>query len=133
MDVAEIKLGNVGVWRSIMVIVDTFRLSPELSMKRPAEAVNKWRLDLLLKERAEHGVKVFVLLYKEVGMALTINSAYTKKILSMQHEKNIQVSGVAFSEACLQLCQAKAKSYSLCRKASSLMLDRALNTPLIFT
>ena len=65
-------------------------------MKRPAEAVNKWRLDLLLKERAEHGVKVFVLLYKEVGMALTINSAYTKKILSMQHEKNIQVSWVAF-------------------------------------
>lgn len=73
-------------------------------MKRPAEAVNKWRLDLLLKERAEHGVKVFVLLYKEVGMTLTINSAYTKKILSMQHEKNIQVSRVAFLEACLQHC-----------------------------
>lgn len=71
-------------------------------MKRPAEAVNKWRLDLLLKERAEHGVKIFILLYKEVGMALTINSAYTKKILSMQHANNIQVSRVLFSEVCLQ-------------------------------
>jgi phospholipase D1/2 len=41
-------------------------------------------------ELQEEGVRVFVLLYKEVEMALGINSFYSKKILSQLHP-NIRV------------------------------------------
>lgn len=38
----------------------------------------------------QQGVKVFVLLYKEVEMALGINSYYSKQVLASSHE-NIKV------------------------------------------
>lgn len=59
-------------------------------MKRPTET-HKWGLDVLLKERAEAGVKIFILLYKEIEMTLTINSSYTKKKLTSLHPENIKV------------------------------------------
>ncbi|VDN02247.1 unnamed protein product [Thelazia callipaeda] len=65
-------------------------LSPEIFMKRPPVEGNRWRLDEILKRKAEQGVKVFVLLYKEMEMALGINSIYTKRTLQSLH-KNIKV------------------------------------------
>lgn len=41
----------------------------------------------------EEGVKVYVLIYKEVELALTLNSAYTKTTLMSLHP-NIKVNSV---------------------------------------
>ncbi|XP_026841191.1 phospholipase D2 isoform X1 [Drosophila persimilis] len=64
-------------------------LSPEIYMKRPALDGDYWRLDKILLRKAEQGVRVFVLLYKEVEMALGINSYYSKSTLA-KHD-NIKV------------------------------------------
>lgn len=64
-------------------------LSPEIYMKRPALDGDYWRLDKILLRKAKQGVRVFVLLYKEVEMALGINSYYSKSTLA-KHE-NIKV------------------------------------------
>ncbi|GJQ65160.1 Pld [Trypoxylus dichotomus] len=65
-------------------------LSPEIYLKRPALDGDYWRLDKLLQRKAEEGVKIFVLLYKEFEMALGLNSYYSKQVLSNAHE-NIKV------------------------------------------
>lgn len=51
---------------------------------------SKWRLDVLLHRKAEQGVKIYILLYKELEMALGINSMYTKRHLTRMHD-NIKV------------------------------------------
>ncbi|KAI9793237.1 MAG: hypothetical protein M1816_000658 [Peltula sp. TS41687] len=56
-------------------------LSPELFLRRPPYYNQEWRLDQVLKRRAEAGVKIFVMVYKEVEAALTCNSAHTKDAL----------------------------------------------------
>ncbi|KAL7982913.1 hypothetical protein Chor_013519 [Crotalus horridus] len=58
-------------------------------MKRPAQS-DEWRLDLILKHKAEQGVHVCVLLFKEVGLALGLNSGYSKRALMLLHP-NIKV------------------------------------------
>ncbi|CAD6195581.1 unnamed protein product [Caenorhabditis auriculariae] len=72
------------------IYITDWWLSPEIFMKRPALEGNYWRLDEILKRKAEQGVKVFVLLYKEMEMALGLNSIYSKKTLQGLHE-NIKV------------------------------------------
>lgn len=42
-------------------------LSPELFLRRPPVQHQEWRLDHVLKRRAEAGVKIYVIVYKEVG------------------------------------------------------------------
>ncbi|KAI9681583.1 MAG: hypothetical protein M1829_000780 [Trizodia sp. TS-e1964] len=56
-------------------------LSPELFLRRPPYYNQEWRLDQVLKRRAEAGVKIFVIVYKEVEQAITCNSAHTKHVL----------------------------------------------------
>ena len=56
-------------------------LSPELFLRRPPYYNQEWRLDQVLKRRAEAGVKIYVIVYKEVAAALTCNSAHTKHAL----------------------------------------------------
>ena len=56
-------------------------LSPELFLRRPPYFNQEWRLDKVLKRRAEAGVKIFVIVYKEVAQALTCNSEHTKHAL----------------------------------------------------
>ena len=56
-------------------------LSPELFLRRPPYYNQEWRLDQVLKRRAEAGVKIYVIVYKEVAQALTCNSAHTKHAL----------------------------------------------------
>ncbi|KAH7136524.1 hypothetical protein EDB81DRAFT_82438 [Dactylonectria macrodidyma] len=57
-------------------------LSPELFLRRPPYYEQNYRLDKLLKKKAEEGVKIFVMVYKEVEQALTCNSAHTKHALN---------------------------------------------------
>ncbi|KAG6038737.1 hypothetical protein E4U41_003764 [Claviceps citrina] len=56
-------------------------LSPELFLRRPPYHKQDFRLDQILKRRAEAGVKIFVSVYKEVEAALTCNSRHTKHAL----------------------------------------------------
>ena len=72
------------------IFIADWWLTPEIYMKRPALDGDYWRLDKILLRKAIEGVKVFVLLYKEVEMAMGMNSLYTKQTLSGLHE-NIKV------------------------------------------
>lgn len=56
-------------------------LSPELFLRRAPYYNQEWRLDQILKRRAEAGVKIYVVVYKEVESALTCNSIHTKHAL----------------------------------------------------
>lgn len=72
------------------IFITGFFLSPEIYLKRPVIVGDKWRLDKLLQRKAEQGVKIYVLIYKEIEITLPINSAYSKRILTLSH-KNIKV------------------------------------------
>lgn len=65
-------------------------LCPDLYLRRPFSSNEASRLDHLLEAKAKMGVQIFILLYKEVALALKINSNYTKQRLLKLHE-NIKV------------------------------------------
>ncbi len=56
-------------------------LSPELFLRRPPHHNQEWRLDQVLKRRAEAGVQIYIIVYREVEAALTCNSEHTKHAL----------------------------------------------------
>ncbi|XP_056421164.1 phospholipase D1 [Hyla sarda] len=72
------------------IFITDWWLSPEIFLKRPVVEGNRWRLDCVLKRKAQQGVKIFVMLYKEVELALGINSEYSKRTLMRIHP-NIKV------------------------------------------
>ncbi|XP_034854836.1 phospholipase D1 isoform X4 [Mirounga leonina] len=72
------------------IFITDWWLSPEIFLKRPVVEGNRWRLDCILKRKAQQGVRVFVMLYKEVELALGINSEYSKRTLIRLHP-NIKV------------------------------------------
>lgn len=63
------------------IYIEDWWLSPELFLRRPPYYNQEWRLDQVLKRRAEAGVKIFVIVYREVEAAITCNSAHTKHAL----------------------------------------------------
>ncbi|XP_046532750.1 phospholipase D2 isoform X1 [Equus quagga] len=71
------------------IFITDWWLSPEMYLKRPAHS-DDWRLDIMLKKKAEEGVRVSVLLFKEVELALGINSGYSKRVLMLLHP-NVKV------------------------------------------
>ncbi|XP_043997968.1 phospholipase D1a [Gambusia affinis] len=72
------------------IFITDWWLSPEIFLKRPVVEGNRWRLDCILKRKAQQGVRIFVMLYKEVELALGINSGYSKRTLTHLHP-NIKV------------------------------------------
>lgn len=60
------------------VYIHDWWLSPELYMRRPAAISQKWRLDRLLQRKASQGVKIFVIVYRNIESAIPIDSEYTK-------------------------------------------------------
>uniref|UniRef100_A0A672PKN1 Phospholipase n=1 Tax=Sinocyclocheilus grahami TaxID=75366 RepID=A0A672PKN1_SINGR len=72
------------------IFITDWWLSPEIFLKRPVVEGNRWRLDWILKRKAQQGVRIFVMLYKEVELALGINSEYSKRTLMRLHP-NIKV------------------------------------------
>ncbi|KAG5069058.1 hypothetical protein JHK85_001435 [Glycine max] len=62
----------------------------ELYLRRPFDSFSTSRLDSLLEEKANQGVQIYVLLYKEVSLALKINSLYSMRRLLKIHE-NVRV------------------------------------------
>ncbi|KAI5281820.1 Phospholipase D1 [Manis pentadactyla] len=72
------------------IFITDWWLSPEIFLKRPVVEGNRWRLDCILKRKALQGVKIFIMLYKEVELALGINSEYSKRTLMRLHP-NVKV------------------------------------------
>ncbi|CAG9820118.1 unnamed protein product [Phaedon cochleariae] len=72
------------------VFITDWWLSPEIYLKRPAIVGDHWQLKKLLERKAKSGVKIYILLYKEVEMALGLNSYYSKQKL-IEASSNIQV------------------------------------------
>lgn len=64
-----------------IIYIEDWWLSPELFLRRPPYYNQEWRLDQILKRRAEAGVKIYVIVYREVEAAITCNSAHTKHAL----------------------------------------------------
>lgn len=64
-----------------VIYIEDWWLSPELFLRRPPYYNQEWRLDQVLKRRAEAGVKIYVVVYREVEAALTCNSEHTKHAL----------------------------------------------------
>ncbi|KAF0685099.1 Aste57867_22973 [Aphanomyces stellatus] len=58
-------------------------ICPTTYLLRPA--TDDSRLDLLLKRRAADGIQIYVLMYKEIAMALTLDSLHAKKELRKLH------------------------------------------------
>ncbi|XP_011308868.1 phospholipase D2 [Fopius arisanus] len=73
------------------IFIADWWLSPEIYMKRPIIDGDYWRLDKILQRKALEGVKVFVMIYKEVELALGINSYYSKQKLVEKCPENIKV------------------------------------------
>lgn len=70
------------------IYITDWWLSPELFLQRPGK--EHFRLDNLLKTQAEKGVKIYIIVYKEVSIVLPLNSIHTKKALESLHP-NISV------------------------------------------
>ena len=73
-----------------VIYIHDWWLSPELYLRRPAALSEKWRLDRLLQRKAQEGVKIFVIIYQNVGTTVPIDSTYTKYSLMGLHP-NIMV------------------------------------------
>jgi phospholipase D1/2 len=56
-------------------------LCPELFLIRPTDDL-QYRLDTLLLKKAKEGVKIYILLYKEVKIVLNLYSLRTKQVLT---------------------------------------------------
>ena len=67
----------ISMARDVIYIHDWW-LSPELYMRRPAAISQKWRLDRLLQRKAQEGVKIFVIMYRNINSAIPIDSQYSK-------------------------------------------------------
>ncbi|KAG9245280.1 phospholipase-like protein D1 [Calycina marina] len=61
-----------------VIYIHDWWLSPQLYMRRPAAISQKWRLDRLLHKKAQEGVKVFIIIYRNVEAAIPIDSEFTK-------------------------------------------------------
>ncbi len=72
------------------ILITDWQMNPHIFMKRPDTGVTslEWRLDTLLKRKADEGVRVYILLYWETKVALDVGSEYAASVLS---HKNIEV------------------------------------------
>jgi phospholipase D1/2 len=83
------------------IYIHDWWLSAELYMRRPAAHNFKWRLDRLLQRKAKQGVKIFIIMYKEVSITLPLYSHYAKEhllslspnIYVMRHPSHIGIAG----------------------------------------
>ncbi|CAF0767503.1 unnamed protein product [Adineta ricciae] len=74
------------------IFISDWWLSPEIMLVRPAHD-DSMRLDHLLGKRAEEGIRVYVLIFKDIVKVVGLNSLHTKrKLLSRSPtKKNIKV------------------------------------------
>lgn len=61
-----------------VIYIHDWWLSPEIYLRRPPAISQHWRLDRLLKRKADQGVKIFVIMYRNINSAIPIDSEYSK-------------------------------------------------------
>ncbi|KAJ3834088.1 phospholipase D [Lentinula raphanica] len=77
--------------RECIFILDWW-LSPELYLRRPTAAEgDKWRLDRLLQRKSQEGVKVYVIVYKEVTQTMSMSSKHTKSALEALNQPGMHM------------------------------------------
>lgn len=74
-----------------VVFIHDWWLSPELYLRRPANGNQQFRIDRLLQRKALQGVKIFVIVYRNVGTTVPIDSLYTKHSILSLNQENIHV------------------------------------------
>lgn len=74
-----------------VIFIHDWWLSPELYLRRPANGNQQWRIDRLLQRKAKQGVKIFVIVYRNVGSTVATDSLYTKHSILSLDEENIHV------------------------------------------
>ncbi|KAK4058234.1 hypothetical protein OIO90_000973 [Microbotryomycetes sp. JL221] len=70
--------------KEIICIADWW-LTPELHLRRPPAKHEDYRLDRLLLRKAQQGVRIFVMVYKEVTQTMSMSSHHTKHHLEDMH------------------------------------------------
>ncbi|KAH3685525.1 hypothetical protein WICPIJ_003506, partial [Wickerhamomyces pijperi] len=68
-----------------VIYIHDWWLTPELYLRRPANGNQEWRLDRVLKRKAEEGVKIFVIVYRNVANTVITDSLWTKHSLIDLH------------------------------------------------
>lgn len=68
-----------------VIYIHDWWLTPELYMRRPANGNQEFRLDRILKRKAEQGVKIFVVIYRNVASTVITDSLWTKHSLIDLH------------------------------------------------
>ncbi|CAR28854.1 ZYRO0F13486p [Zygosaccharomyces rouxii] len=68
-----------------VIYIHDWWLSPELYMRRPVNGNQQYRIDRILKERAESGVKIFIIVYRNVGNTVGTDSLWTKHSMLALH------------------------------------------------
>lgn len=74
-----------------VIFIHDWWLSPELYLRRPANGNQQWRIDRILQRKAQQGVKIFVIVYRNVGTTVATDSLYTKHSILLLNEDNIHV------------------------------------------
>ncbi|KAF9448692.1 phospholipase D/nuclease [Macrolepiota fuliginosa MF-IS2] len=70
--------------KEVIFILDWW-LTPELYLRRPPAKYPEYRIDRILKRKAEQGVKIHVIVYKEVTQTMSMSSKHTKSTLESLH------------------------------------------------
>lgn len=86
------RASRFGSWTVSLSLIETARLlrglgwlSPELYLRRPPAKNEQYRVDRMLQAAAQRGVRVNIIVYKEVTQALTLSSSHTKHALEGLH------------------------------------------------
>ena len=64
-------------------------LTPELYLRRPPAFNEQWRLDRVLKRKAEQGVKVYVVVYKEVSLEVLGPVSPDSRTMKLGHANDV--------------------------------------------
>lgn len=84
----EVYKGMLSAEREILI--NDWYFSPEIHLKRPIEDFPETRVDRVLTQKAQKGVQIYIILYREIEEALYNNSARVKDYLALCHP-NIHV------------------------------------------
>ncbi len=72
------------------ILIQGWWVSPEIYLRRPGAEYPESRLDRLLLAKAQEGVRIHIVVFKELTLALSIDSYHTKTALESLHP-NIRV------------------------------------------
>jgi len=81
----------VGPGFNLLCHCQAWWISPELYLKRNPTLDPKYRLDHLLKRKAEGGIVIYIMIFNEVPTVLPYDSEYTKNALKALHSNVVVV------------------------------------------